>query len=85
MMKKILLVAAIILAVASCSGDERTPGDACFVTIETHSGYCTVYDAETKVMYTVSSGVYNHGSFTMLVNQDGTPKPYKGFQHEGSK
>ena len=40
--------------------------------------YTIVYDRDTKVMYSMSAGYYNHGSVTMLVNADGTPKLYKG-------
>ncbi len=28
---------------------------------------------QTEVMYVVSNGKYNHGTYTLLVNADGTP------------
>lgn len=36
-----------------------------------------VYDAETKVMYAISDGAYNHGTITLLVDADGKPKLWK--------
>lgn len=36
-----------------------------------------VYDKDTGVMYAVSRGPYNQGTFVMLVNADGTPKIYE--------
>lgn len=44
-----------------------------FVCIEETGSWAVVYHKETKVMYAVSEGSYNHGTFTMLVNADGTP------------
>ena len=48
-----------------------------FVTIENNVNYRVVYSQETKVMYAVSNGEYNRGTFTLLVNPDGTPMLYK--------
>lgn len=45
-----------------------------FVSVESNPGYWrVVYHKETKVMYVMSSGGYNTGTFTLLVNPDGTP------------
>lgn len=49
-----------------------------FVIIEESSIWNVVADQETKVMYTVSKGMYNRGTFTMLVNSNGTPLLYEG-------
>ena len=47
--------------------------------VKVHRYYYTdiVYDTETNVMYAVSAGSDNRGSFCLLVNPDGTPKLYK--------
>ena len=37
-----------------------------------------VYHKETKVMYAISDQQNNRGTFTLLVNADGTPMLYKG-------
>ena len=49
-----------------------------FVEREEANRWIIVYHKETKVMYAVSYGSYNIGTFTLLVNADGTPMLYKG-------
>jgi hypothetical protein len=48
-----------------------------FVTIESGWDYRVVYHKDTKVMYAVSDGSSNIGTFTLLVNPDGSPMLYK--------
>lgn len=88
-MKKIVLtflLTATVLAISGCSGttDEETHVDmsradttSTFIEVETYDSFDVVYDKDTKVMYVISSGTYNRGNFTMLVNADGTPKLWK--------
>ena len=41
--------------------------------------YCwIVYHKDTKVMYAVSRSGYNVGTYTVLVNADGTPMIWEG-------
>lgn len=49
-----------------------------FVVVESSDIWRVVYHRETKVMYAVSDGYYNKGTFTLLVNADGTPMLYEG-------
>ena len=49
-----------------------------FIIIEQTSGWWIVYHKDTKVMYAVSNGYYNGGTFTMLMNADGTPQIWEG-------
>lgn len=49
-----------------------------FVQVEIASTWRIVADKETGVMYAVSCGVYNNGTFTLLVDADGNPLIYKG-------
>lgn len=44
-----------------------------FVIVEVTGTWEVVYHKETKVMYVVSCGAYNAGSFTVLVDADGKP------------
>lgn len=44
-----------------------------FVEVERSTNWCVVYHRDTKVMYVESGGTYNRGTFTLLVNADGTP------------
>ena len=48
-----------------------------FVLVEQSFLWKVVYHKDTKVMYVVSDGSYNHGTFTLLVNADGTPMIYE--------
>lgn len=52
--------------------------ESMFVYIQECGSYDVVYQKETKVMYVISSGSYNHGTFTLLVNADGSPMIYEG-------
>lgn len=40
--------------------------------------YRIVYHRDTKVMYAVSTGTYNSGNFTVLLNPDGSPMLWEG-------
>ena len=82
-MKKfvILLFAAILFTSCDLSTVEKQPHlneASMFVLIEEASMWKVVYHKETKVMYTVSYGAYNQGTFTLLVDKDGKPLLYKG-------
>lgn len=49
-----------------------------FVEVEQAINWRIVYDKETKVMYAVSNGGYNRGTFTLLVDENGNPKLWDG-------
>lgn len=77
-MKKWILgiVLAVVMAVClvSCGGTESNARtQSMFVTVEYGINYDIVYCRETKVMYAISDGSYNRGTFTLLVNADGSP------------
>ena len=75
----LLLVVVFIFLFTSCAKVESVQKDgqlSMFVVIETTSGWEVVYHRDTKVMYAVSTGAYNIGTFTLLVNPDGTPMIY---------
>lgn len=48
-----------------------------FVLVEKGLNHYVVYHEDTKVMYVVSGGANNTGTFTMLVNPDGSPLLYE--------
>lgn len=49
-----------------------------FIELESTYNWLIVYHRETKVMYAVSYGHSNIGTFTVLLNADGTPMTYEG-------
>lgn len=76
-MKKGIL--SVLLAVAIClSGcanveSEENSKTSMFVCVERADTWQVVYHKETKVMYVVSNGSYNYGTFTLLVDAGGNP------------
>jgi hypothetical protein len=48
-----------------------------FVEIEKAQSWVIVYHRDTRVMYAISYGVSNVGTFTVLLNADGTPMVYE--------
>ncbi len=80
-MKKLLILLSIslvcLVGCAGCNTYEHPNNDYMFATLERHTAYYVVYNKQTKVMYVVSNGVYNEGTFTLLVNADGTPMVYE--------
>ena len=84
-MKKLI---AIFVAIALCaclfvgcggsnvnqSSDYNEDRASMFVSVEHVSeGWRVVYHKDTRVMYVVSCGSYNRGTFTVMLNPDGTP------------
>lgn len=73
------LVAVSLITVLVLSGCDTVEnegskdGESMFVKVEQTDAWFVVYNKYTRVMYAVSAGPYNHGSFVLLVNDDGTP------------
>lgn len=53
-----------------------SPAEGSFEIVERSSYYMIVYHKENKVMYVVSNSRNNYGTFTMLVNRNGSPMLY---------
>jgi len=68
----ILLVGCAKYETVDCFNDKASM----FVVLEQTYDHAVVYQRNTKVMYAVSLGTYNAGTFTLLVNADGTPMTY---------
>lgn len=82
-MKKIILICALVLCLLLCGCSEidsvesvETNEKSMFVEIEHTIAWRIVYHRDTKVMHAISYGSYNVGTFTLLVNADGTPMIY---------
>lgn len=89
-MKRLLVMILSMVLLTGCSGG--APGfhksDNMFVYIQEADGYnCydIVYHRDTKVMYVVSHSSYNIGTFTVLVNPDGTPMLYNDAESEDTE
>lgn len=73
-----IITALIILLATGCAKvenkNEQEPVDVSrFVRVEYTAVWEIVADRETGVMYAVSRGMYNQGTFTLLVDADGKP------------
>ena len=82
-MKKLLLAILIAVMLAGCEGYSKPDNignstTSMFVIVETTSAWEIVADRKTGVMYAVSKGGYNRGTFELLVDADGKPLIYDG-------
>lgn len=76
------VIACMVLRVlSSCNRVETAKGKdstSMFVIVETTAAWDVVYHKDIKVMYAVSTGSNNVGTFTLLVDADGKPMIYDG-------
>lgn len=71
-----ILISGIMMVAGGAEADS-TMG---FEVIDSSFGVTwIVYDVETGVMYAISHGSYNAGSATVMLNPDGTPRVWSGF------
>ena len=81
----IFVVLALCLSLCACGSDttvqrENETSSSMFVVVESVSdNWHVVYHKDTKVMYVISGGSYNRGTFTVLLNPDGMPQLWKGY------
>ena len=75
----VLLILAITLCGCAATATVQAPAaESRFVIVEKTGFWEVVYDKETLVMYAVSWGSYNCGTFTPLYDTDGSPLLWKG-------
>ena len=84
-MKKLIVMLMLVVTLAGCgsSGDSyvrdgEKSDQKRFVSVETTWSYFIMVDRETRVMYVVSNGTYNHGTFTVMVDENGKPLTWDG-------
>lgn len=78
--KAIILVIIASMMLSSCSrvkADKDEDDTSMFVYVEKTMYWDVVYHKDTKVMYVVSAGSNNYGTFTLLVGADGKPMIYE--------
>lgn len=81
----LFMILCILLGLTACSKVEEDVNvytdTSIFICCERSSvskPFSIVYHKDTKVMYAVSAGGYNSGTFTLLVNPDGSPMLWEG-------
>ena len=79
-----LIIVSIILMFTGCASIgteakevEETGDGNTFVLVDADYYCWVVYHKDTKVMYAVSRSPNNIGTYTLLVNADGTPMIWK--------
>ena len=79
-MKKliVLLILAVMLISCSSSTEINARNADRFELIQSTSWCDVVVDTETGVEYAVSTGAYNWGNMTVLVDETGKPLKWKG-------
>ena len=77
----IIITTMMMFSLAGCATTEiRSDGintTSMFVIIEQTGAWDVVYHKETKMMYVISEGYYNQGTFTLLVDAEGNPLLYE--------
>ena len=73
----VLCIVCATLLIGCCSSPAEGANDEMFVKIYNDHNYDIVYHKDTKVMYAISRGNYNQGTFTLLVNALGHPLLYE--------
>ena len=69
-----MAIMAIMLTGCGATVDKAlAPESSRFIEVESTSNWLIVADKETGVMYAVSNGGYNMGTFTLLVDENGKP------------
>ena len=80
-----LVIISIVVMFAGCTStraeakevDDVDDGNT-FILVDADYYCWIVYHKDTKVMYAVSRSGYNAGTYTLLVNADGTPMIWEG-------
>ena len=79
-MKKliVMLILSVMLISCSASTEADARGEDRFEFIQSTSWCDVIVDTETGVEYAVSTGIYNCGTMTLLVDEAGNPLIWKG-------
>lgn len=82
-MKKMIIILFMAIMLTGCAptkieGKYEEAPTSRFIELEVTSAWSVVADKETGVMYAVSEGGYNRGTFTLLVDENGKPLIWDG-------
>lgn len=87
-MKGTLCIILLVLMMTLCGcGASQVPekplvNNSMFIVVEEGRYYKVAYHKSNKVMYVISWGYNNTGSFTVMLNADGTPMLWEGEEDE---
>ena len=84
-MKRMIIIVLMAIMMTGCGAtvDRETQSETSrFVELERTSRWTVVADKKTGVMYSVSNGGYNIGTFTLLVDENGKPLVWEGESNE---
>ena len=78
MIRKMIVILLIVMTMLTGCGatvEKKTTNFSMsmFVLVEKTDAWHIVYHKDTKVMYAISMGGYNRGTFTVLVDTEGKP------------
>ena len=82
-MKKMIIILLMAIMLTGCGvtkvdrKSEKVTTSR-FIELEVTTEWKVVADKETGVMYAVSEGGYNRGTFTLLVDENGKPLIWDG-------
>ena len=83
MLKKIVLVLLLVGVCIGCCACERMPNvnesvePELFSIVANYERGMVIVDNKTGVMYWMSTGCYNSGTLTLLVDETGNPKIFE--------
>lgn len=83
-MKKLISILLLSVMLAGCGtssvpdAGQAVPETSSFVLVEKYPYFQVIAVRETGVMYIMSDGLYNRGTFTLLVDADGKPMIWEG-------
>ena len=79
----VFIILCMLFCIAGCNNAKVTTvhddiaSTSMFIEVERSYTWTVVYHRYTKVMYVVSAGNYNYGTFTLMVDENGDPLLYE--------
>lgn len=80
--KLLALLLTLVIGLTACGStaityEYESSDQSMFVLVEHGTSYKIVYHRDTKVMYAISDSSSNYGTFTVMLDADGSPLLYE--------